>query len=243
MFFLNSIEYLQDKQENDGWSNIKSLVEFEAQQKESDNVKVNFIGNEDENKPIEIKKNTYSPSCRVAQQKYRDKYPDKYCALQRKLYQNKKTDEEWKKKYNERSKVNNAKYREKKMKEFIESGGVVKPKGRPKKVVKDAVIEEWENHLNRFSLDASGVVEQKGGPKKVVKDVVIEEWENHLNRFSLDASGVVEQKGRPKKVKEIVVDVEQPIKQFILDDSSNDDVKPVVEEKPKRKYVKKEKKV
>lgn len=179
MFFLNSIEYLQDSQDNktDEWTNIKSLVDFEAQQKEADKVVVNFIGEKDENPIIEIKKNTYSPACRVAQQKYRDKYPDKYCALQRKLYQNKKGDDEWKKKYNERSKVNNAKYREKKMKEFLDAGGEVKPKGRP------------------------------------------------------------------KKIKEIVVDVEQPIKQFLLDDSSNDDVKPMVEEKPKRKYVKKEKKV
>jgi hypothetical protein len=212
MFFLNSIEYMQDKQDNktDEWTNIKSLVDFEQQQKEADKVVVNFVGEKDENPVIEIKKNTYSPACRVAQQKYRDKYPDKYCALQRKLYQNKKGDDEWKKKYNERSKVNNAKYREKKMKEFLDAGGEVKPKGRPKKVVKDAVIEEWENHLNRFSLDAGGVVEPKG---------------------------------RPKKSKEIVVDVEQPIKQFLLDDSSNDDVKPVVVEKPKRIYVKKEKKV
>lgn len=179
MFFLNSIEYLHDTQtsKTDEWTNIKSLADFEAQQKEADNVVVNFVGEKDENPIIEIKKNTYTPACRKAQQKYREKFPEKYCALQRKLYQDKKTDDEWKKKFNERSKVNNAKYREKKMKEFLEAGGEVKPKGRP------------------------------------------------------------------KKIKEIVVDGIQPIKQYLLDDSSNDDVKPNVEEKPKRKYVKKEKKV
>lgn len=180
MFFLNSIEYLQDTQtsKTDEWSNIKSLADFEAQQKEADKVVVNFVGDKDENPIIEIKKNTYTPACRKAQQKYREKFPEKYCALQRKLYQDKKSDDEWKKKFNERSKVNNAKYRDKKMKEFLEAGGEVKPKGRPKKIIKD-----------------------------------------------------------------VVVDGIQPIKQFLLDDSSNDDVKPIVEEKPKRKYVKKEKKV
>jgi hypothetical protein len=181
MFFLNSIEYLQDKQNNktedDGWSNIYKLVDYETQLKEATEVEVNLITKEDDNPIIEIKKSSYTPACRKAQQKYREKFPEKYCALQRKLYQDKKNDDEWKKKFNERSKVNNAKYREKKMKEFLDAGGEVKPKGRP------------------------------------------------------------------KKVKDIVVDTMQPIKQYLLDDSSNEDVKPIVEEKTKRKYVKKEKKV
>jgi hypothetical protein len=79
------------------------------------------------------KKATYTQAHRRAQQKYREKFPEKYCELQRKLYDNKKTDDEWKKKFNERSRMNNQKFRDRKTKEMIESGVVIKPRGRPRK--------------------------------------------------------------------------------------------------------------
>jgi hypothetical protein len=79
------------------------------------------------------KKKTYTDAHRKAQQRYREKYPEKYCKLQRDLYDRKKQDEEWRKKFNERSKIHNKKYREKKNQEIVESGGTIKPRGRPRK--------------------------------------------------------------------------------------------------------------
>jgi len=86
-------------------------------------------------KPILVaKKSTYTQAHRRAQQKYREKFPEKYCELQRKLYNDKKDDEEWKKKFNERSKMNNKKFRDRKNQEIIDSGGEIKKRGRPKKI-------------------------------------------------------------------------------------------------------------
>lgn len=86
-------------------------------------------------KPILVaKKSTYTQAHRRAQQKYREKFPEKYCELQRKLYNDKKDDEEWKKKFNERSKMNNKKFRDRKNQEIIDGGGEIKKRGRPKKI-------------------------------------------------------------------------------------------------------------
>jgi hypothetical protein len=85
-------------------------------------------------RPILVaKKNTYTQAHRRAQQKYREKFPEKYCEIQRKLYEDKKTDEEWKKKFNERSRKNNQAFRDRKTKEMIEAGVVINPRGRPRK--------------------------------------------------------------------------------------------------------------
>ena len=90
--------------------------------------------------PIMIcKKSSYTEAHRRAQQKYREKYPDKYNDAQRKLYDDKKKDDDWKQKFNERSRLNNKKYREKKKQELIESGVEVKNKGRPRKLVNEVV--------------------------------------------------------------------------------------------------------
>jgi hypothetical protein len=80
-----------------------------------------------------VKKSTYSEAQRIAQRKYREKYPEKYCKVQRDFYHNKKEDPEWKAKFNERSKVNNKKYRDKKKEEQLSLGIDVKPRGRPRK--------------------------------------------------------------------------------------------------------------
>lgn len=60
------------------------------------------------------KKSTYTPAVKKAIDKYRSKNPEKYNELQRQYYNEAKTDEEWKQKFNERCKENNRKYREKK---------------------------------------------------------------------------------------------------------------------------------
>ena len=50
-------------------------------------------------------------------------------------HDNHKEDPEWKDKFNVRSKVNNAKYRDKKKQEKINSGVVVRGRGRPRKTI------------------------------------------------------------------------------------------------------------
>jgi hypothetical protein len=91
------------------------------------------------------KKRNYTEAHRRAQQKYREKYPDKYRELQRKVYNNLKQDEEWKKTYNEKSKVTQKKYRDKKKEEKINNGLDVKPRGRPRK---ESIIKNPDGENN-----------------------------------------------------------------------------------------------
>ena len=77
-----------------------------------------------------IKKSTYTPAVKKAIDKYRSKNVAKYNELQRQYYNEAKEDEEWRQKFNERCKVNNQKYREKKR-----LANPPKPKGRPRKSV------------------------------------------------------------------------------------------------------------
>jgi hypothetical protein len=92
------------------------------------------------------KKRNYTEAHRRAQQKYREKYPDKYRELQRKVYNNLKQDEEWKKTYNEKSKVTQKKYRDKKKEDKISQGLDVKPRGRPRKESIVKILDE-ENDI------------------------------------------------------------------------------------------------
>jgi len=92
------------------------------------------------------KKRNYTEAHRRAQQKYREKYPDKYRELQRKVYNNLKQDEEWKKTYNEKSKVTQKKYRDKKKEDKISKGLDVKPRGRPRKESIVKILDE-ENDI------------------------------------------------------------------------------------------------
>lgn len=99
--------------------------------------------------PIMIcKKSSYTEAHRRAQQKYREKYPEKYNDAQRKLYDDKKKDDGWKQKFNERSRLNNKKYREKKKKEIVDSGGSIKNKGRPRKLVEEIINVPIQNIIN-----------------------------------------------------------------------------------------------
>ena len=77
---------------------------------------------------------TYTPAHKRAQQKYRDKNREEYNERQRKIYEKLSQDEEWKKKFNERSKVNNQKYREKLIEQKLNDPDYKTKKiGRPKK--------------------------------------------------------------------------------------------------------------
>lgn len=76
------------------------------------------------------KKTTYTPAVKKAIDKYRNKNPEKYNELQRQYYNEAKKDEEWKQKFNERCKINNQRYREKKKLE-----NPPKPRGRPRKPI------------------------------------------------------------------------------------------------------------
>jgi hypothetical protein len=77
----------------------------------------------------------YTDAHRIAQQKYRDKNREEYNKSQRELYVKLHQDEEWKKKFNERSSKNNLAYRQKKKEEIIKANPeyVFRPRGRPRK--------------------------------------------------------------------------------------------------------------
>lgn len=94
-----------------------------------------------------IKKKYYTPAVYNAIKRYREKFPEKYNEAQRNLYNRKKNDEEWLKKFNERSREYNKKYREKK-KEENKLLGIVPKKGRPRKVVevsKNPIVDILSN--------------------------------------------------------------------------------------------------
>jgi hypothetical protein len=74
-----------------------------------------------------------SDSMRKAQSKYRLNNIDKYNEKQRSYYANKKDVPEWKEQYNAKCRLANARYREKKK---LEKGGDLKPRGRPRKIIK-----------------------------------------------------------------------------------------------------------
>jgi hypothetical protein len=81
-----------------------------------------------------IKKKTYTQAHRKAQQKFREAHRGEYNERMRKLYERKKADDEWKKKFNERSKEHNKKYREKIREEEMKNPDYVpKKRGRPRK--------------------------------------------------------------------------------------------------------------
>jgi hypothetical protein len=83
------------------------------------------------------KKTTYTPAHREAQQRYREKNRDDYNRLQRELYSRLRENEEWKKKFNERSAKNNLVYRDKKRIALMEDPNyVVRGRGRPRKTEK-----------------------------------------------------------------------------------------------------------
>jgi hypothetical protein len=80
------------------------------------------------------KATTYTQAHRRAQQKYREKNRAQYNELQRNLYEKRKQDEDWKKKFNERSRENNKIYRLKKKEEKMSNPDYQpKKRGRPRK--------------------------------------------------------------------------------------------------------------
>lgn len=77
----------------------------------------------------------YTEAHRQAQQKYREKNREAYNKSQRELYSKLHQDEEWRAKFNERSKKNNLLYREQKRIKLLEENPniVFKGRGRPRK--------------------------------------------------------------------------------------------------------------
>lgn len=91
-------------------------------------IKENFVNQS--NKP-----KYYTDAHREAQQRYREKNRDDYNKSQRELYNKLKEDEEWRKKFNERSSKNNLKYRQRKKEEKMKDPNfIVKGRGRPRKI-------------------------------------------------------------------------------------------------------------
>ena len=107
------------------------IIKHELLDIENLNLEPDDFGN---NKILVANKSRYNEAQRIAQKKYREKYPEKYYEQQKKVYENMKLDEERRKHFNERSKINNKKYRDKKRQEFIEGGGELKKRGRPRKI-------------------------------------------------------------------------------------------------------------
>jgi hypothetical protein len=90
----------------------------------------------------------YTDAHRIAQQKYREKNREEYNKSQRDLYVKLHQDEEWKKKFNERSSKNNLSYRQKKREEFIKENPdhIFRGRGRPRKTpLTPLVISNVEN--------------------------------------------------------------------------------------------------
>jgi hypothetical protein len=83
----------------------------------------------------ETKPKYYTPAHRIAQQKYREKNREAYNVSQRELYERLHQDEEWKKKFNERSAKNNLIYRQKKREKLLAENPnlVIRGRGRPRK--------------------------------------------------------------------------------------------------------------
>ena len=95
---------------------------------------------------LEITKRKYVESRMRAQANYRRKFPEKYCKLQRDLYERKKQDPVWKAHCNERARENAKKNYQKKKEEKIAQGIEIKPRGRPRKsetIEKNEIISEF----------------------------------------------------------------------------------------------------
>ena len=97
-----------------------------------------------ENEEVVVaKKKRYTEAVKRAVNKYRKKDSEKYNALQRNYYEEAKQDPEWKEKFNERCRINNQKYRDRKKEKQPP-----KPVGRPRKAVPKISI----NAINAISL-------------------------------------------------------------------------------------------
>jgi hypothetical protein len=72
----------------------------------------------------------YNDAVKKSIMKYREKNVEKYNEFSRNYYHKKKEDQEWKDNFNERCRLANQKYREKKKEQ-----SPPKPRGRPRKVI------------------------------------------------------------------------------------------------------------
>lgn len=167
-------------------------------------------------KPVLVlKKSTYSQAHRRAQQKYREKFPEKYCEIQRKLYDERKTDEEWKKRFNERSRVNNKKYREKRNQAILEAGGSIKARGRPRK--------EKEEKVEPVKVEIQNIIENllEDKPVEEVKPQVSLDGKEEV--VMITEPEVVEPKPKRKYNKKPKAEVVEPVVEhsFTIDISTN----------------------
>jgi len=71
-------------------------------------------------------KQKYCEANRIAQKKYREKYPEKYCAIQKKLYDRKKLEPEWIAHFTERARGYAKKAYDLKRQAKIDAGEVIK---------------------------------------------------------------------------------------------------------------------
>ena len=102
----------------------------------------------------EQKKTTYTPAAKKAIDKYRSKNIEKYNEFQRNYYNEAKQDEEWKDKFNERCRLNNKTYREKKkaLKPSV-------PRGRPRKVINFNILNiDTSDSLSNYTYPTATAI-------------------------------------------------------------------------------------
>jgi hypothetical protein len=88
-------------------------------------------------KPTEIDETKSATYDKDAQRKYREKNRDKYNIAQRELYYKLHENDEWREMFNERSRRNNMKSRQKKREEYLLANpeAVIRKRGRPRKTI------------------------------------------------------------------------------------------------------------
>jgi len=121
----------------------QDLIDAGIIKKEDIEELIDEFGNE---RIIIVKKSKYTDAHRRAQAKYREKFPEKYHAIQHKVYEKKKDDPEWKAKWNEICKKNNKQYRDRKKAEQLALGVEPPKRGRPKKVIVQT-IEDYSPNI------------------------------------------------------------------------------------------------
>jgi len=159
------------------------------------------------------KSSTYTEAHFRAQKKYREKFPEKYLESQKKFYERKKQDEEWKKKFNERSKTNNKIYRDKLKEELIKNGGEIKKRGRPKKqnVNINTIKKNVENVIIDVSQEKEKSIEKlndKSNEKYSIKNFL-------LNYMEEQSKNTPDDKKEVKLEQEVKLDQEVKLEQEV----------------------------
>lgn len=98
----------------------------------------------------QVEKTYYTPAVKRAIMKHRERNKEKYNEAQLQYYHLKKQDEEWKRKFTERCRKANEKFRQKQKEEREKLNIPPKKRGRPRKIQE---IEEIEEKMEEIKLN------------------------------------------------------------------------------------------